>query len=162
MWIIMNFIWHDVPKDKVNRPLQWTAKYYFKIPPQKQIKKCKLNTNFYGNSYFYHLLTNTGIIFSKVFSKHKAQKKMHKHFCFQSVTNSEWDFHWFSLPFTCTIKMHTIVRGSLIPLFVPKFFCLYTLVLNHYGATFHNRTFTPNLFHFCKKDSTRSGSTQMF
>jgi hypothetical protein len=95
------------------------------------------------------LLTNTGIIFSKVFSKHKVQKKMHKHFCFQSVTNSEWDFHWFSLPFTCTIKMHTIVRGSLIPLFVPKFFCLYTLVLNHYGATFHSRTFTPNFFHFC-------------
>ena len=96
-----------------NRPLQWTAKYYFKISPQKQIKKCKVNTN----SYFYHLLTNTGIIFSKVFSKQKVQKKMHKHFCFQSVTNSEWDFHWFSLPFTCTIKMHTIVCADLWSLF---------------------------------------------
>jgi hypothetical protein len=26
--------------------LQWTAKYYFKISPQKQIKKCKLTTIF--------------------------------------------------------------------------------------------------------------------
>ena len=118
MRIIVNFRWHDVPKDKVNRPLQWSVKYYFKISPQKQIKKCKLNTNFYGNSYFYHhLLTNTGIIFSKVFSKHKVQKKMHKHFCFQSVTNSEWDFHWFSLPFTCTIKMHTQLCADLWSLF---------------------------------------------
>ena len=115
-------------------PTAMNCEILFQNFSSKTNKKMQANHHFYGNSYFYHLLTNTGIIVWKVFSKHKAQKKMHKHFCFQSVTNSEWDFHWFSLAFTCTIKMHTQMRGSLIPLFVPKFFCLYTLVLNHYGV----------------------------